>query len=120
MWKMAGGGAGGGPGPTVDFMQLSSVLVGLLLVGLGNLMPKARRNTLFGVRTAWSMSGGEAWRKSQRFGGFASVAAGLLLAVLGVFLEGWANLIALTLVLLVWALACAAASYRFYKEESGL
>ena len=62
MWKMAGGGAGGGPGPTVDFMQLSSVLVGLLLVGLGNLMPKARRNTLFGVRTAWSMSGGEVRR----------------------------------------------------------
>ena len=121
MWKMSGGGSGSGLNLAggVDYLRLTSVLVGLLLVLLGNVMPKARRNGLFGVRTAWSLSGGEAWRKSPRFGGFASVAAGLLLALLGVVLEGWASLAALTAVLTLWALACVAASYRYSRCEKG-
>ena len=48
-----------------------------------------------------------------------SLLRGLLLALLGVVLEGWASLAALTAVLTLWALACVAASYRYSRCEKG-
>ena len=106
--------------PTVDWMRFTSLLTGVLLIILGNVMPKARMNGLFGVRTSWSMSGDEVWRKSQRFGGFASVVAGSLLLADAMFLKGAANLLVLTVILVLWVVICFTASYRYYKTEKSV
>ena len=103
--------------PAVDWMRAASLLIGVLLIILGNAMPKARKNALYGVRTVWSMSGDEIWRKSQRFGGFATVVAGALLLADAMFLKGVANLLAETAILALWVVICIAASYRYYKAE---
>ncbi len=106
--------------PGVDGMRVATAALGAALTALGNFMPKARRNQIYGVRTRWSLSSEEAWRKSQRFGGFASVAAGAALLVLSLLLEGWtANLAAQCAVLTVWLAACVAASYRYYRAAGG-
>ena len=103
--------------PTLDWMRFTSLLTGVLLIILGNVMPKARKNALFGMRAKWSMSGDEVWRKSQRFGGFASVVAGALLLADAMFLKGVANLLVLTVILVLWVVICYTASYRYYKTE---
>ncbi|MFR1639267.1 MAG: SdpI family protein [Eggerthellaceae bacterium] len=41
------------------------------------------RNEAFGLRTPWSLSNDEVWRKSQRFGGYAMIASGVLTVVAG-------------------------------------
>lgn len=106
--------------PAVDGMRLLSLLMGVLLIILGNVMPKARKNAFFGLRTKWSMSSDEIWRKSQRFGGFASVAAGALLLVAAVFLKGIVNLLAQTVILALWVVICITASYQYYKTEKSV
>ena len=101
----------------VDGMRIASLLLGVLLIILGNVMPKARKNGLFGVRTSWSMSNDEVWRKSQRFGGFASVVAGALLLAAAIFLKGVVSLLAQTVILVLWVVICFTASRRYYKAE---
>ena len=106
--------------PTVDGMRITSLLLGVLLIILGNVMPKARKNTLFGVRASWSMSSDEVWRKSQRFGSFTLVLAGALLLADAMFLKGVANFLVQTSVLVIWVVASIAASYRYYKTEKSV
>ena len=117
MWKAATYTPGDtGPAVSPDFMRFIGMGVGLLLVLLGNVMPKARKNTLFGLRTKWSMADDEVWRKSQRFGGFSAVALGFLLIVTGIFMDSIPHLILCMAVGTVWAGVSIWMSYRFYME----
>lgn len=105
-----------GPAVSPDFMRFIGMGVGLLLVLLGNAMPKARKNTVFGLRTKWSMADDEVWRKSQRFGGFSAVALGFVLIVTGIFMDSIPHLILCMAAGTVWAGASVWMSYRFYKQ----
>ena len=118
MWRAAVSPEGVLPAmPAIDMMRVMSLVLGVLLIALGNVMPKARMNGLFGVRTSWSMSGDEVWRKSQRFGGFASVLAGALLLADAMFLKGAANFLVMAAVTVLWMIVSIAASCRYYKME---
>ena len=57
------------------------------------------------------------WQKSQRFGGFASVAAGLCMIVLSVFIPGLWNLLMMVVVIVIWTIVCSAASRRYYLAD---
>ena len=119
MWKAAAyTGETAAPAlPAIDIMRVFSLVLGVLMIGLGNVMPKTRQNGLFGVRTSWSMSSDEVWRKSQRFGGFSAVVAGALLLANAMFLKGVANFLVFTAVTVIWTVVSIAASYRYYKAE---
>lgn len=62
--------------------------IGLLLVILGNIMPKAKRNSFLGVRTRWSMKNDRTWQASNRFGGVASVLCGLVIIASSAIFRG--------------------------------
>ena len=100
-----------------DLNRFVNIGVGVLLVVLGNFMPKARRNAMFGVRTKWSQSSDAVWQKSQRFGGIAAVAAGLVLIVLALIVPGIWNVPVLIAVLTVSSALSVAASYRYDRAE---
>lgn len=63
---------------TVDIARISCILCGIIFVVVGNYMTKAKRNTVVGFRTAWSMYNDNTWRKSNRFGAISIVVAGVL------------------------------------------
>ena len=91
--------------------------IGALLVVLSNLMPKATRNTLFGIRTTWSQYNDTTWRKSQRFGAFSGVICVLLTILAAMFFPGTVCMIIGTVLVLAWAIVCLAASYQYYAQE---
>jgi len=62
----------------VDITTVLFVCGGAMLVLLGNLLPLARSNFIFGIRTPWTLSSEHVWARAQRVGGYAMVAAGLL------------------------------------------
>ncbi len=74
----------------VDLYQLLFGVLGLGMVVIGNVMPKVRMNSLIGLRTSWSMSSEEAWKKSQRFGGIAFIAGGLGIVLVSLLTKGTA------------------------------
>lgn len=55
--------------------------LGLLLVGVGNYLPRIRSNWWIGVRTPWTLDSERVWRDTHRVAGRAFVAGGLLLVV---------------------------------------
>jgi uncharacterized membrane protein len=53
-------------------------LVGLVLIGVGNVFPRLRANSLMGIRTPWSLSDDTNWARTHRVGGYLLVASGIL------------------------------------------
>lgn len=102
---------------SIDIIKLVSIAIGILFVILGNIMPKMRRNSLFGLRTKWSMANDNVWQKSQRFSGIASVICGLVMVVMAIFIPGIWNVLLMSAALIVWITVSIVASYRYYQAE---
>lgn len=100
-----------------DVNRFVSIGIGALLVVTGNIMPKMRRNALFGLRTKWSMANDNVWQKSQRFGGIASVIAGFIMIILALFIPGIWNVVVMTIVIVLWLILCIVASRRYYLAD---
>ena len=70
-------------GVPIDMTRGATVLVGVLLVGIGSVTGRMRPNAVMGVRTPWTLTSQAAWDASQRLGGWLFVAIGALLALGG-------------------------------------
>lgn len=86
---------------SVDFNMITGMMLGILLIVLGNYMPKAKRNTIVGFRTAKTLSDEEIWKKANHFAGITFMIAGLLIVVESACLGGaWSMILAVTISLL--------------------
>ena len=54
-------------------------VIGLLILGIGNLLPRARSNWWIGIRTPWTLSDERVWARTHRVAGYAFMAAGVAL-----------------------------------------
>ena len=70
-----------------DIMKIAGVMFGLVMLILGNFLPKTRRNSIVGVRISWSLYNDETWRRCNRFSGFALILAGLAMILLSIFVK---------------------------------
>ena len=105
-------------GVEVDMVTITSLMVGILLIVVGNVIGKARPNWFFGVRTPWTLSSKRSWIKTHRLGGWAFVAVGLLW-MLSVFVatpRGFLLAIAATLAVSLWLVAY---SYLVWRQDQG-
>ncbi|MDQ2740682.1 MAG: DUF1648 domain-containing protein, partial [Chloroflexota bacterium] len=64
-------------GLPVDMRRLPRAVYGVLMIGLGNAMPKLPRNGLVGIRTPWTLADPAVWERTHRLGGYLVTAAGL-------------------------------------------
>jgi uncharacterized membrane protein len=55
-----------------------ALLLGGMWIALGILLPRMRRNPVFGVRTAWTLSSDENWARTHRVASYTFLAGGLL------------------------------------------
>jgi len=62
-----------------------TVLIGGFYALLGNWMGKVRRNFYVGIRTPWTLASEAVWDRTHRVGGRVMLAAGLAVAVTGLF-----------------------------------
>lgn len=72
---------------TVDIGKVSVILMGIIFIVLGNFMTKTRINSAVGFRVSWSMYNDNTWRKSNRFGAYAIMIAGIVTIIMGVILK---------------------------------
>jgi uncharacterized membrane protein len=66
-------------GLTLNMSAVITPLVGLLFVGLGNVMGKLRPNWFVGIRTPWTLSSADVWTRTHRFGGRVMIVLGIVL-----------------------------------------
>ena len=101
----------------IDVSKFMMLLLGTMLIILGNYMPKIEKNRTLGLKTKWSMYNETTWQKSHRFTGFASTIAGVLVLVSGLFFKDMVNFIILMSLVLLMVTTSTVASYIYYKEE---
>ena len=63
------------------------VLLGAVLVAIGNLLPRTRPNVAVGVRTARTLTNAILWQQVHRAGGYAMVGLGIVIALTGLVLK---------------------------------
>ena len=76
-------------GVQVDVGFVVILFIGLLLIVLGNMMPKAKQNYSFGIKTPWALDDPENWSRSNRVGGFCMVLAGVVLVLTSFLKNPW-------------------------------
>lgn len=107
---------------SVDIFRILFTVLGLMLIPIGNALPKLRRNSIVGVRTAWSLKNDQNWRRSQVAGGIVFMAAGAVMAVGNLFFiperhSLWFSLACLLLTIPVGIVATLAVSKSDKEEE---
>jgi uncharacterized membrane protein len=100
----------------VDMTTVGLAGLGVLLVLIGNLLPLARSNFIFGIRTPWTLSSEQVWTRSHRVGGYSMVAAGVLTIVAAFVGGALGPSIALTS-LIVAGLVPVIYSYLIWNRE---
>lgn len=68
-------------GVPFDVEKIASAIVGLLLIVIGNYLPKCRRNKYVGIRLPWTLESDENWDKTHRLGGYVWMLGGLIMAI---------------------------------------
>ena len=67
-------------------VRFLAFLIGLFMIFIGNVSPKIKEtNKHFGFRVPWIMNNDEAFRKTQRFFGFASMVSGVICILISLF-----------------------------------
>lgn len=101
---------------SVDVISVEFAVIGIALVIMGNIMPKAKRNGLFGLRTSWSMANDRTWLASNRVGGVLMCVGGVAIIVLAFLLKDMAVIFASLAVVLVVTVIATVYSYVAYKR----
>ena len=103
---------------SVDIGKVSCVLAGCVFVIMGNYMPKAKKNAMLGVRTAWSMHNDFTWMKSNRFGAVIFIITGVITVFSCFFVNGNVATIVMIANIIVASLIITLYSYSVYKKET--
>jgi uncharacterized membrane protein len=105
-----------GLGQSAPVQRVVPLAVGILLIVVGNLLPRMRPNWFIGIRTPWTLSSDRVWEKTHRFGGRAFVAGGILI-VLSAFGPPQASSIVLVTVIVLCTVSVLIYSYAEWKRE---
>lgn len=70
-----------------QMVRVITIAIAVMLILLGNIMPKTQPNRLSGVRLPWIMNDPALWRATQRLTGLLFVAGGVLLLVCAMLVQ---------------------------------
>lgn len=98
--------------------KLIFACVALLLIVLGNLLPRARPNWFVGLRTPWTLSSDRVWERTHRAGGYAFLGSGLALLATLIVAPGYIfhAIIATAVFILLFVMGY---SYMAWRQERG-
>ncbi|MDA1535904.1 MULTISPECIES: SdpI family protein [Bacillus] len=107
---------GVGLGYDIPMNSTPLILVGLLFIVIGNYLPQCKPNYFVGIKTPWTLSNEEVWRKTHRFSGKVFVVLGIIM-ILSVFVPvTWKSFIMVGIIIGAVGLTMGY-SYIAYKKE---
>ncbi|MGW8440234.1 SdpI family protein [Paenibacillus sp. S33] len=99
-------------------LQMNAIilgLIGLMLMAMGNYMTQVQPNYTFGIRTPWTLSNPEVWRKTHRFGGPMMMLGGAS-ALVAAWVGGMAGVVIFLTVLIISVISPVLYSYLLYRK----
>lgn len=101
-----------GLGREVNVSVIIPAFIGLLIIAIGNYLPKIKRNYTMGIKLPWTLNSDENWRRTHRLGGICFIIVGFSL-ILSVFLK---SEIVFLVPLFLGAIIPAVYSYYLYTK----
>ena len=101
--------------PQLDLMRAVGVVMGIVIVLLGNYMPKTRLNSNIGFRLPWTMYNDNTWNKSNRFASYVFMIVGAIWAISSLLFESGAIVGMVTF--LIGMVIVIAYAYLVYSRE---
>jgi uncharacterized membrane protein len=68
-------------GAPISIHRVMPIALGVMLIAVGNQLPRARSNWWFGIRTPWTLSNERVWERTHRVGGYLMMAAGVAIVI---------------------------------------
>ena len=105
-----------GIGMPIAIHRVIPIALGIILVAIGNQLPRARSNWWFGIRNPWTLSNDRVWERTHRVGGYLMMAAGVVMIV-GSLLWVRAGPLVIACVA-AWAIGSMIYSYVAWRQET--
>lgn len=105
-------------GYQLPIRRIVPVFVGLTFLVVGNVMPRARSNFMFGIRTPWTLSSERVWASTHRLAGYTMMAAGLGMVIAGLVLPAGITAEVMIVVVVAAVIGPAAYSYFIWRRET--
>ena len=104
-------------GLPISIHRMAPVAFGVVLIVIGNQLPRARPNWWFGIRTPWTLSNDRVWERTHRVGGYLMTTAGVVI-VLGAFIPGLTGPPLIIACIVASALGSMIYSYFAWRQET--
>lgn len=98
--------------------RVVTAAAGVMFILLGNVLPRARPNWWFGIRTPWTLSNDRVWMRTHRVAGYLFVFAGIACVVAVLVVNTRVTQVVLPGALLVAAAGSIVYSYFAWRQET--
>lgn len=102
-------------GNKVDIGLIINIFIGILFMGLGNYMPKIKRNYTIGIRLPWTLDNDYIWDKTHRFAGYIWSIGGIIYLIAAFFLKDYSHYFIPVIILILTAIPTVY-SYMIYRS----
>lgn len=99
--------------------NITSGVISIMFIFLGNLFPKLKQNSFIGLRLPWTLENETVWYKTHRLGGFVWVIGGSIILLLCLFVPNAASPIILLVGLAIITIIPSVYAYVIYKKLLG-
>lgn len=104
---------------SVNVSRTVGLLMGGLLLFIGNMLGKVKSNFFMGVRTPWALSDPDVWNKTQRLGGHVFFLTGLVSLPLALFAPEKVFFVLFLAILLGGLALTCFMSWKWFQEKAG-
>ncbi len=100
----------------IDAPKIVLLMLSILFLCIGNIMPKIQSNFFMGIKTPWTLSNEDIWRKTHRLGGKLYVGCGIITLLSSMFLPMRLTLVILMVLVFGSTAAVYLASYLWWRS----
>ncbi|MED3957483.1 SdpI family protein [Priestia aryabhattai] len=108
-----------GLGYNVPMSYIAPIMAGLVFIIIGNYLQRVRSNYFMGIRTPWTLSNENVWKKTHRLSGKIFFIGGLLILISAFLPDGYKSVIMWGSIVLCVAIPYLY-SYLAYKKEMNM
>lgn len=94
-------------GAKIPMDRLTLAVVGVVMIIVGNYLPKCKQNYTIGIKLPWTLNDEDNWNRTHRLGGWMYTLGGMVMIVGGLLGMGWPVFV------IFFALAMVPAVYSF-------
>lgn len=100
-----------------NFSKATSIFIGVIQIMLSIVLPLTAKNSLIGIRTRWSITNDLVWAKSQVAGSIIFGVSGILILLLGIFINTVTSIYFSLIIIIISAILLYIITYLIDKNN---